>query len=373
MLLLDAKHESLRTVYLVDEHGEPRQRLLPPLEHADFDCLPATQEQVQELVDELVRVPFDLRRDRPWRVQALSDPARPAGITRLLLAKHHIAADAWGMDLMITDLRAFLGFGEPVPPAATGSLGAIAHEQRTSRSWRSRAVATERHFRNFYSQPRAPFRNYDPGLPSAQASLESRRLYTAAHNLAEAHEVSTATVMTAAYAFALAEQCDGPTMRIGLLSSNRFAERWEYLVTTMNQLAALLVNADPDRGLPEQLAAVHAGALHAYRLSHYDHDSMTPQALGMGSAPGAEEPLARFNFLTAQPAEYHDEEGPNEPSVHFEPLFKLFDVPCYLRVSETDEEGIRLQALTRGLPEQTVRALLLCTYRVVVDAAAGCG
>ncbi|MEW1551456.1 condensation domain-containing protein [Streptomyces tsukubensis] len=95
------RHEVLRTVYRA-EGGEPYQLVLdgarPQLE-LGFPADPAAA------VDEAAGHVFDLSRDLPFRALLFLPPGG-GGRQTLVLLLHHIAADGWSVDCLLTDLAA---------------------------------------------------------------------------------------------------------------------------------------------------------------------------------------------------------------------------------------------------------------------------
>ena len=100
------RHESLRTTFDIFG-GQPRQviaaarpvRLAP----VDLSELPAHERaaQVQRLVEEEVRRPFDLARGPLFRARLLKLGAREHV---LLLVMHHIVSDDWSMGVLVREL-----------------------------------------------------------------------------------------------------------------------------------------------------------------------------------------------------------------------------------------------------------------------------
>ncbi|GAB3038448.1 hypothetical protein GCM10027285_23010 [Oleiagrimonas citrea] len=100
------RHEVLRTTF-VSEKGEARPKLID-----DFDlCMPvhdlreldiaAREEAIRRCLRTETEQPFDLRSDRPFRVQLLH-LANEEHV--LLLTLHHIAADGWSMSVLLREL-----------------------------------------------------------------------------------------------------------------------------------------------------------------------------------------------------------------------------------------------------------------------------
>ncbi|GCE07388.1 non-ribosomal peptide synthetase [Dictyobacter aurantiacus] len=108
--LLVERHESLRTVIVVDEDGHPGQFVLPqvrielPLD--DLSGLPEDEQQrrVQRVADEEMNTPFDLARGPLLRARLL----RLGELSFvLLITVHHIASDGWSQGILYRELAAF--------------------------------------------------------------------------------------------------------------------------------------------------------------------------------------------------------------------------------------------------------------------------
>ncbi|MEV4642043.1 amino acid adenylation domain-containing protein, partial [Actinoplanes sp. NPDC049548] len=96
------RHESLRTVFAESESGARQLILDGAAGHPPFDLVPATEEQLPDMVADFSGRGFDLSADLPWRARLLVlGPAEHV----LLLVLHHIAIDGWSMDILSRDLR----------------------------------------------------------------------------------------------------------------------------------------------------------------------------------------------------------------------------------------------------------------------------
>ncbi|MBB5857455.1 non-ribosomal peptide synthetase [Amycolatopsis umgeniensis] len=100
---LAARHEVLRTRY-VDQGGEPVQVVDPPgpvaFRLVDLTGRPT---EAHELMDQVSGRPFDLGREHPLRVTVIRVDADEHLVA---LTLHHIAFDAWSMDILFRDLNA---------------------------------------------------------------------------------------------------------------------------------------------------------------------------------------------------------------------------------------------------------------------------
>ncbi|MFL0028085.1 amino acid adenylation domain-containing protein [Streptomyces sp. NBUL23] len=97
---LAERHAVLRTVFPAAD-GAPVQHILDQPEPVRRRTA-RSAEEAEELLGALSAEPFDLAAEPPFRVTVLAEPDR----TRVLLLIHHIAADEWSVEPLLTDLSA---------------------------------------------------------------------------------------------------------------------------------------------------------------------------------------------------------------------------------------------------------------------------
>src|SRR6185312_11259061 len=101
------RHEVLRTL-LCEENAGASQRIVQeytlPLQEVDLRALPEPERTVRyrELVRRESERRFALERELPLRVWLVH---REAGAARVLVVQHHIATDAWSMQVLERELR----------------------------------------------------------------------------------------------------------------------------------------------------------------------------------------------------------------------------------------------------------------------------
>ncbi|HEX6903705.1 MAG TPA: amino acid adenylation domain-containing protein [Thermoanaerobaculia bacterium] len=111
------RHAALRSVFAADEQG-PVQRILPVPEAAipvvDLAGLPepARDSETRRLVGEEARRPFDLARGPLYRFSLLR---LGPGDHVALATVHHIAADAWSLEIFVRELTALYAGGKQLP------------------------------------------------------------------------------------------------------------------------------------------------------------------------------------------------------------------------------------------------------------------
>ncbi len=98
---LMGRHEVLRTVFAQSDEGQPYQRVAtdwqPP-----FEVRTVPADDLEATLDALARRPFDLAAEFPLRVSVVPTE----GTWTVLLSLHHIAADEWSVEPLLTDLSA---------------------------------------------------------------------------------------------------------------------------------------------------------------------------------------------------------------------------------------------------------------------------
>ncbi|NEE24139.1 hypothetical protein G3M53_01495, partial [Streptomyces sp. SID7982] len=97
---LAARHAVLRTVF-PEADGEPTQHILETAAPVRLRTV-QSREAAEELLGALSAEPFALATEPPFRVTVLTERDR----TTVLLLIHHIAADEWSVEPLLTDLSA---------------------------------------------------------------------------------------------------------------------------------------------------------------------------------------------------------------------------------------------------------------------------
>ncbi|NDZ58157.1 amino acid adenylation domain-containing protein [Streptomyces anulatus] len=126
---LAERHAVLRTVF-PEADGAPVQHILDRPASVDFRSAQGPEE-TEELLGVFSVEPFDLAAEPPFRATVLTEPDR----TTVLLLIHHIAADEWSVEPLLTDLsaayRARIAGGPPGLPPLDVAYTDYAHWQHT--------------------------------------------------------------------------------------------------------------------------------------------------------------------------------------------------------------------------------------------------
>jgi hypothetical protein len=363
---LAERHGVLRTTYEVSDPARPRQRMRDLAElPLDFEVVTLDSAAAVEQASARLRLePFDLRSQRPYRALLVDSP----GARTLLISKHHIAVDAWSMGLLSAELTMMFDGDDDALPEPSEDVCALAFEQRSA-AWQRRREASERHFRTVLGTPAARFRDLDPARGWMQGYFESARLHTAANRIARECRVSLSSVLISAYALAVSKQCTDFPVRVAVMSANRFSQRWAGLVTSLNQMIPIPVEAVGDTCLQRPaLEDIQARSLRAYRLAMFDYDAMQPVNLGL--PPDTDRtPTCMYNIVTSWVSEPTSPIQDGEvPEISWEPVFTPLGPRCHLRVFETTRDTLILTLRTAGISEGANVELLQRMHSAIIEA-----
>ncbi|MEV6930734.1 condensation domain-containing protein [Dactylosporangium sp. NPDC051485] len=246
---LGMRHGSLRTTYVIDDDGMPRQRLAAGTAAEVGDRVrQGTADRAERAAMEAAELQreIDATAELPWRAWLLTEDGAPR---QLLLVVNHMAADGAAMLLMREDFERLLR-GETLPPAR-GPLE-MALDQEGAGSGRLRAA--ERHWRRTLAA--APRLAPDtPQGPPLGATLHTGIPMPQANEAAARHEVTLASLILGAYYTALREVTGAPAHLFYPMSANRFDDDHAAVVTSLNQWAPLVL--DLDEPFPQLLGRTH--------------------------------------------------------------------------------------------------------------------
>ncbi|MBV9447428.1 MAG: amino acid adenylation domain-containing protein [Streptosporangiaceae bacterium] len=127
---IEARHEALRTRYLIDESGEPRQLIGEP-RPVELRVTESAGNDLTNLFGEQFERGFDLSHGPLWRALLIRLPDQPQ---LLLVTLHHIASDGWTTVLLDREIRelcaAMMADRGPQLPALTVQYADYAIWQR---------------------------------------------------------------------------------------------------------------------------------------------------------------------------------------------------------------------------------------------------
>jgi hypothetical protein len=221
------RHDSLRTRYRRDEHGEPRQVL-----HKD-GILPVRvlDTHGRELAPDAYvyaegfrATRYDLQRDWPVRLSVFVDRDRPVGV---LIGMTHMASDIRGMQVLREEMSRILERGSvavaELPPPGRQPLEQVirertaefAHdESRSFALWRARLQKfPDPMFGELTNGPQAP--RYWEG------ALHSPSIRLAAEAVAQRYDLTVPAVIVTAVSYCLARAAGRPDCALTIRALNR--------------------------------------------------------------------------------------------------------------------------------------------------------
>jgi hypothetical protein len=265
---LAERHESLRTNYVFEPDGSPRQ-FLGATDTGDIlarvDRGVADIADLPELLAGKYQEVLDIYHGIPWRAWILTSDGVP---TKVLYVVHHIAADGAAALIMQDDFHALLAGRELPPPA--GQPIAMALDQQGAGAHRLRAA--ERYWRRTLdAAPRVPVAALQD-TDMLGATLHTGIPLEAVHAGADSLGVSAATVVFAAYYDALRTVVGRSAILILAVSANRFDPSMAGVVTSLTQWAPILLDFDGTETFAELATKVQGKALNGFKNSICDPD-----------------------------------------------------------------------------------------------------
>lgn len=359
---LQRRHESLRTTYRLVPSGESGQQVhdigattVPLSTDADGG-------DDATLIRRHGRRAFHLGREPGWQaVLAGSGEQR-----RLVLSAHHIVTDGIGLLRLRDDFRRALR--EPLPEGSTGPA-ALARFEHSPAGRRRTDAAAEHWDRQAANSAPAPA---DLAAPLVEATLKCAATAVAARRLAERERTSVAAVLLAAYCSALAASGRDERTMVRIMSSNRFDDRRENVVTSMNQWVWLVLADSAELELPELINRVGGRAMRAYRHGVYDIDRLRRTLARAGFGAGQYDSSCSFNFISVAAAP----SGTVVPAPLDDGLITWSAAPSsvgprwYLRAIEDRHVTMILRIPAGPVASTTAAAILDGIRQRVIDAAA---
>ncbi|MET7426415.1 condensation domain-containing protein [Dactylosporangium sp. NPDC005555] len=261
------RHASMRTVYVLDEDGFPRQRVAA---HSVQEVLAQVGQGTADVAEREAKDAAELQRaidttaELPWRAWILLDGGTPK---QVLVVFNHMAADGVGGLVLREDFETILG-GTELPPAP-GPIE-LALDQQGEGSGRLRNA--ERYWRRTISA--APHRPAGGDAEPLGAVLHTGIPMPLANEAIGKFEVTLASLILAAYYRGIQAATGEDAVLLLLMSSNRFDETHARVVTSLNQWTPLLLRFEPDEPFEEILPKVHWKAFNALKNGVCSPDAM---------------------------------------------------------------------------------------------------
>ncbi len=303
------RHEALRTVLEVD--GDSAMQLVLDDWSIEFplvllDHLPPEERQptLEARLREGARRPFDLQRDLLLRPTLFRLDANDHV---LLLQTHHVAFDAWAIDIFFTELgevyRAALENREPRLPSLPASYGDFALWQRARLTGRMLEDEVAFWRTHLSGAPLAPLlaaerpRQAAAELEAASVAFElSQPLADDARALCAAEGVTAYMLLLSAFATLLYRLTGQDDLLVGGPSANRVRSDFDGVIGFFANTVVTRVRLDGNPSFSELLRRVRASTLETMEHQELPFEQVV-EAIGPPRLPGVN-PLFQVNFRT---------------------------------------------------------------------------
>lgn len=264
------RHESLRTRFLGDGPGPPRQRVCATgaVEAELVEMAEVSVPYAWRLAEQLRTQPYDLVREWPVRLRLLLDGT--GAVVFVLVAVHQLAADRWSLRVLHDEFDLLLARGPGALPAPAPQPVERVRFERSPEGCEIQSRTQEFWCRELARAPAVMLWPPPGPVEVEHARWDSSRLAAVVSLLATRHEVSVSAVMLAAVALALACACRAGAAFLRVVAATRSGPGAHGLVGAFSQEAPLLLAYDPDTTVARFLRAAHAGALRAYLHAETD-------------------------------------------------------------------------------------------------------
>ncbi|WAC71653.1 amino acid adenylation domain-containing protein [Roseateles sp. SL47] len=290
------RHAALRTAFVLNDDGQPIQRVLPATKmdwsHKNWAGTSGSQgEAMAEHAQHFALQPFDLERGEVFRAELHSFTD---GVMDLLLSVHHIAADGSSVELLMAELVQDLM--TPGSPPDRPSLAISYADYATWQHHWLEAGEEERQLAWWQSQlaglpatTRLPLDRARRHQQGAHGALQSFRLEAdvsaAMLALARQHAASPYMVTVALLNLLLARFCGDEDICIGLPTVNRGREELDGVVGHFTNVLPLRTRVDAEAGFLPLLLQVRDGLLEAKRHADLPLDLLV-ERLAVERQPG---------------------------------------------------------------------------------------
>jgi hypothetical protein len=374
---------------LIDRHEALRSRISGPDEHPGQEvsrvglvptAVVATSRGdapavARRLVDHLAATRFDYRAGWPVRPGLVVVDGR---VSRVVLVFCHLAADGWGAELVLRDLRLLLRGREPAPVAGQPLDLAAAQCSAAGRRVSERALEHWVDAHRRMSPLALPQPDVAPAeWPYQRALLHSPATDAAARVVAARLRTTSATVLLTAVTALLATLTGQPVCGIRPIVDNRFHDGYGAVVSTVNQEGIVLL--EPAGGTFDALVAqMRRVSLRAYRQARFDPAAVSRAVATAGRARTGD--VRSFGCFNDQRLRRDDTVPPPDvaevrallPQTTLTWPFALPHLNCEFCVhlgGEAGVGGLALTADTRRVPAADMEWFLRSVEALVVGSA----
>ncbi|MFI5727012.1 condensation domain-containing protein [Streptomyces cyaneofuscatus] len=261
------RHEALRTVY--DRRtAQPTQTVRPfePFELGTVQLADATEEAALSAAADWAKQEIHIDCEHSWRAAV---GVHEGAAMHLVCVVHHLAADSAACALLEREFATLVAGGtlhsDPPQPweLALEQHGDADQREQTMEYWLEE-------WQGFVDDDR------QGGDTSrrVRVALYSERAMTAAHRVAERLSVSVQSVIFGASSLVLCHLKGRERATFGLLAGNRAEKRWQSLLSSMNQLAPITVEAPRESSPDAFLRALYLRSLERLLYGAYSIDEL---------------------------------------------------------------------------------------------------
>ncbi|MEU9330917.1 condensation domain-containing protein [Streptomyces canus] len=335
--MLMSRHTTLRTRFHIDDHGVPRQAVVGCGELL-VEAYGAAREECSDVaravLDRACAAPFTAP-EFSARVALVMDGREPA---MLVLCVFHMATDAWGMRIIVDDLRAVMealvaGDDRPPPDRPAQLLERLDFEQSPQGARRSAQAI------DYWEQqiPLFPRRACPPPihrpdvLPFRDLHMESAALSVACRALAQTLRVGVGAVFIGLAAVLLSAEAGNPGSGFLVFSHNRHGRKWSDLSGPLIQNFPLHVNV-AGRAFPDIVRDIDGTSVLGSFRGQYDPDELGPVLAKSADIRGFAPDLS-----CAVNAKLGRDPGPRGPDLRTAPAVASRDVMSLLAGSRVIE------------------------------------
>lgn len=267
-----ARHENLRTVF-VEQDGTLRQTILPTV-HVPLQVLTSSSPaQAQAQVQHLIDTPFRLERAPLLQAHLLCLPAHEY---LLVLNLHHIIADGWSLDVLVTELASLYS---AAVQGSVAELPALPIQYADFAYWQRQAMQRGEYARplEYWQQqltdvpallnlptdrPRPPLQSNQGAVYDAVLSPD---LLAKLKTLAMQTDTTLFMVLQAAFAVLLGRYAGQDDVLLGSPIANRNRLETEGLIGCFINTLVLRTRLEGNPSFTELLAQVRKTTLDAYQ------------------------------------------------------------------------------------------------------------
>ncbi|MBM7773736.1 hypothetical protein JOD54_003940 [Actinokineospora baliensis] len=380
--VLVARHEALRTTFVLDSPDGPTQRVLVEGE-IDLQLHELEGDDplafIGRLVWQQLGVPFDVVNGLPLRVLVITGGGLPMVVVLLFC---HVAVDAAGAAIVGEQLRALLA-GRDDLAEERGHQPLDQAEWEQSEVGKRRTRSALKYWDTRLRQVPQAMCALPPHPEGAPGYLERRMVSSAAaaalRMIVDRTGASYSTAVLAAAAALLSVRTATPDGVIVSICGNRFRSAWREYVGPLAQDALVPYTLDDDATFDDVVRQVQATTINAYRYAQFDSIELWEVIDSVGRERGTYfHRDAVFNDLGATTAAAATN-APADPvaalaDTKLEPMPDRTLPTAFLLtlggVSDT-EADIRLHVDTARFPAAEVDTVLLALERLLVTAATG--